>query len=320
MSIKELRSVGIVSLIGAANAGKSTLVNALVGHKVTIVSPKEQTTRQRIMGIKTTEQSQVVYVDTPGFSSRKYRGEMSKFLKHEVMESTQGVDVVVYVIDTRLALKHESEIQDIVYSIKKMFGINPSIENLPALFVLNKIDLVERGKLLPLISIIKDMLTEKIDASYTPEFLPVSAKNGNGVKELETLIISKLSEGELLFPEDMVMNQSDENFAAELIREKAFMCLNQELPYGIGVLCRSWEDTPELLTIHADVIVEKDSHKGIVLGSGGSMIERIGTMARRDLERIYAQKVMLKLFVRVEQHWTRTSQGLLNTGYLLSSR
>lgn len=314
----EYRKTGVVSLVGPANAGKSTLVNKLVGHKVSIVSPKVQTTRQRIMGIKTTEEAQIVYVDTPGFFSRKYRGEMSRFLKREAAGASEGVDVLMFVVDTKELLRGESKVKECISTLKG-FATNSEDDihtaRLPEIWVLNKIDLIDLEALLPLILSIQEELTKEFNANYHPEFIPVSATNGSGVKDLESNILKLLPEGDLMFPADTVMDQTDEMFASELIREKAFMYLHQELPYGLGVLCRSWEDTETMITIHADIIVEKDSQKVIVLGAGGSMLQRIGTLARQELEKIYGQKVLLKLFVRVERNWTRTSQGLIKTGY-----
>jgi GTPase len=312
------RKSGVVSLIGPANSGKSTLVNRLVGHKVSIVSPKVQTTRQRIMGIKTTDASQVVYVDTPGFFSRKYRGEMSRFLKREASGASEGVDAVLFVVDVRVLSGGEKGISECVTILKNSIAGEQSNVRLPEVWVLNKIDLVEVSVLLPLIASVSEALDAAFGAEYAPMFIPVSARNGSGVEELESEILKRLPEGPFMFPEDMVMEQSDEVFASELIREKAFLSLHQEIPYGLGVLCRSWEDSEKMITIHADIIVEKDSQKVIVLGTGGSMLEKIGTQARKELERLYGQKVLLKLFVRVERNWTRSPQGLIKTGYQLS--
>ncbi len=312
------RYTGIVSLIGPANAGKSTLVNKLVGHKVSIVSPKAQTTRQRILGIKTTEEAQVVYVDTPGFFSRKYRGEMSRFLKREASGACEGVDVLLFVVDVRTILNGEKVIEECINSLRGITSDEKYQVRPPDVWVLNKIDIVEVSSLLPLIATLQKALCTSFGEEYTPEFIPVSAKNGNGIADLESGIIKKLSKGALMFPEDMVMDQTDEMFASELIREKAFLFLHQEIPYGLGVLCRRWEDSDSMITIHVDIIVEKDSQKAIVLGAGGSMLQKIGTQARKELERIYGQKVLLKLFVRVEQNWTRSTQGLIKTGYQLS--
>jgi len=314
-TIAKDRKVGIISIIGPANAGKSTLVNALVGKKVSIVSSKVQTTRQKVLGIKTDEASQLVFVDTPGFFSRKYRGEMSRFLKREITNGTEGVDAIIFVLDARLASSRDDEASRMISYLEIPKDSNGGKNLAPAIFVLNKLDLIEKDALLPLIAKLTLILKERFGDDYQPSFIPVSAIKGHGLDALHKELLRLVPTGPLLFPEETLTDQTDESFAAEVIREKAFMCLNQELPYGLSVLCRGWEEADKVDTVHADIIVEKDSHKGMVLGKGGQMLERIGTLARKDLEKMYGQKIMLKLFVKVERDWTKTTQGLTKAGY-----
>ena len=310
-----MRKTGFVSLIGPSNSGKSTLVNALVGKKISIVTPKEQTTRQRILGIKTDKESQIAYIDTPGFFGGNYRGEMSSYLQSETSEGAKGVDVVLYCIDSSEIVRGgESATKRVLLPLKEKFSVKINSFDIDFI-VLNKIDLVEKSALLPAIDQLdKELAIIKENIKHI--FLPVSARTGDGLSNLREEIISRLTPGPELFPEDMITEQTDEFFASEIIREKAFLCLKQELPYGIGVLVRSWEDNSKYCLIQGDLIVEKDSHKGIILGKGGSMIERIGTLARQELERLYGVKIVLKLFVRIEKDWTRSKGGLMKAGYL----
>jgi len=187
-------------------------------------------------------------------------------------------------------------------------------EKTPDAIIINKIDKVERLKLLPLIKLISEHVNTLYDSSKI-EYLPISAKTLEGMPMLLEKLKSRCEQGPLMFPKDTVTVQSDEQFASEIIREKAFLFLKQELPYGVAVICRSWEGDDKFETIFADIIVEKDSHKGIVLGKGGKMIQDIGSAARKELERIYGSKFVLKLFVRVEEDWTRSIHGLRKTGY-----
>lgn len=312
------KHVGMLTLLGPANAGKSSLLNKLVGHKVSIVSPKVQTTRRKVLGIKTTSEAQIVYVDTPGYFSRKYRGEMLSFLKKEMSEASIGVDLILNVLDVRECLKNKTYIRDSIINLKKLtdaasYEANQFTDKI--LWVLNKIDAIDTKLLLPLISSLSLEISDITGEPFKGEFYPVSAKNSSGLKELEKNIISRLPIGLQLFPADMVMDQSDEDFVSEIIREKAFMSLHQEIPYGLAVVCREMRDTNSFLEIFADIIVEKDSQKAIVLGAGGSMIQKIGTASRIELEKIYGVKVVLKLFVRVEENWTKSVSGLIKSGY-----
>lgn len=307
--------VGVVSFIGLANAGKSTLVNALVGSKVSIVTNKAQTTRQRVLGIKTDEDSQLVFIDTPGFFTRTYRGEMAQFLKKEISEGVEGVDFLAVVIDAAAVINSPDKIMLLFSNLKNLQALKGlTSEKTPDAIIVNKIDKIDKRKLLPLIK----LLSEHVNSLYESkeiEYIPISAKTKEGLPLLLEKIKSKCEPGYLMYPQDMVSVQSDEQFAAEIIREKAFIYLKQELPYGVAVVCRGWQSGANLETVYADIIVDKESHKSIVLGKGGKMLQDIGSQARRDLERIYGSKFLLKLFVRVEEGWTRTVNGLQKTGY-----
>lgn len=311
--------VGIVSFIGLANAGKSTLVNALVGSKVSIVTKKAQTTRQRVLGIKTEADSQLVFIDTPGFFTRKYRGEMAQYLRHEITEGVEGVDYLGVVIDAEAMIRTPDNIRILFTNLKNLQSIKGlTSEKTPDAIIINKIDKIDQQKLLPLIKLISEHVNSLYQSGEV-EYIPISAKSKEGLTLLVEKIKAKCQSGPLIFPEEMVTLQSDEQFASEIIREKAFIYLKQELPYGVGVICRSWEGGDKFETVFADLVVEKDSHKSIVLGKSGKMIQDIGTAARKELERIYGSKFVLKLFVRVEEDWTRSEGGLRKIGYNFES-
>ena len=306
---ENLRS-GFIALVGPANAGKSTLLNALVGRKVSIVSPKEQTTRNRILGIKTTPEAQFVFLDTPGFLARRYRGELARYLNKVVSAAAEDVDVLLMVIDGARLLKD----QDVSLRIRAAVDER----KLPRLSVvaINKIDAFEQRQLLPMIAQLNEVFAGWTGPDGAPiEFLPISAKSGEGLEELERVIKDKLPLGPQYFPEQMVTDQPEPFLAAEIVREKLMLHLKEELPYHVAVQVERWQFEKDILHISAAVIVDKESQKGIVIGKGGSMLKNVGQEARLDLERVLGTRIFLELFVRVEEKWTMSARGLARAGY-----
>ena len=225
---------------------------------------------------------------------------MGQYLRKEIAEGVEGVDYIGVVVDAASVLKDPSSISKLFCNLKNIQSIKGlTEEKTPDAIILNKIDKIEKVKILSLIKLLSEHVNS-LYASDSIEYIPISAKQGDGLELLLKNIKSKCSEGHLMFPADTITLQSDEQFASEIVREKAFIYLKEELPYGMAVQCRSWESTDKYETIFADIIVEKDSHKGIVVGKSGQMLQEIGTAARKELERIYGNKFVLKLFVRVE--------------------
>jgi GTP-binding protein Era len=278
---------GFVSLIGRPNAGKSTLLNRLVGQKVAIVSDKPQTTRHRITGVRNVEGGQLVFIDTPGIHKPLHR--MNKRMVDSATSTLREVDVVVLVVDATLrpGAGDEYVLQLLARAAR------------PSVLALNKVDVIHKPKLLPLIE-------HYTKSGVFAAIVPISARSGSGVDALEREILAALPEGEALFPEDYLTDQTERTLAAELIREKVLVHTREELPYTTAVVIDRFEEpeTPGAITkIYASILVDHDSQKPIVLGRGGEMIKRIGTEARKDLEAMLDARVYLDLHVKVRQDW-----------------
>ena len=302
---------GFVCLAGPTNAGKSTLLNAIIGHKIAIATHKPQTTRNRILGIHTVPgRGQIVFVDTPGFHRPKHRlGErMNELARHTLQET----DLALLVVDVSLDGKRE----EAKLSKANRYALDTVLEaGLPAVAALNKVDQVHpKPRLLPLIQAYADKLK-------TSDIVPVSALKGAGLDGLVDLLFERLPTGPSLYPEDILSDQAERFLAAEIIREKAILATHQELPYSVAVEVEQWTEEPPkgkgqgLLRLAAVIHVERDSQKGIVIGKGGSRLKAIGTLAREDLEQVFATKVFLEIFVRVEKDWTSNPRGLDKFGY-----
>jgi GTPase len=275
---------GFVTIIGRANAGKSTLVNALVGRKVAIVSPQPQTTRARIQGIVNRENGQVVLVDTPGI--HRAAKALDRQMMQEVSEALDGVDIVSLIVDAT----REFEAAD-RYSLewlKKFSG--------PAYLLLNKIDRIKKDKLLPLI----DRWRGEHEFE---EIFPVSALRGEGLSELLESWIARLPESPAYFPADQYTDQPVRFLAAEVIREKAIALTREEVPHAVAVLVDDFEEGEKLLKIRATIYVEREGQKGIMIGRDGSMMKEIGTAARKELEEMLGAKIFLELHVKVQPNW-----------------
>jgi GTP-binding protein Era len=276
---------GFVSLVGRPNAGKSTLLNALVGAKVAIVSDKPQTTRNRITGVKNVPGvGQIVFVDTPGIHRPLHR--MNVRMVDSAIDTIREVDVLAFVVDASAKPgKGDRFVLDVVKKAR-----------IPVVLVLNKIDLVAKPRLLPLID------------GYRREhefkaIVPVSAPTGDGVDALEQALVANLPEGESLYPDDYVTDQPERVMAAEIVREKLLAHTRDELPFTTAVVVDRFEEGLKLLKLFVTILVEQQSHKPIVLGRRGEMIKRIGTEARQELERMFGTKVFLDLHVKVKADW-----------------
>ncbi|HHL40879.1 MAG TPA: GTPase Era [Deltaproteobacteria bacterium] len=289
---------GFISIIGRPNVGKSTLLNAVIGEKITIVSAKAQTTRNRIRGVKHLPHAQIIFVDTPGIHRRS--GTLNVFMVREALSAMTDVDGVIFMVDASAPVT-----DDDAFILGRLKKAGP-----PVVLVPNKIDRVEKPALLPLI--------ERYGALFPfREVVPVSALKGDGVEELVEVLVELLPEGPRYFPEDMTTDQPERFLAAEIVREKVFAFTHQEVPYSVAVVTESFSEDPErgLISIEAVINVERDSQKGIIIGRKGEMLKRIGTAARRELEGLLGAKVFLRLFVRVTKDWTRNVRALREFGY-----
>lgn len=286
---------GFVSIIGRPNAGKSTLLNALNGEKLAVVSDKPQTTRNTITAILTDKDKQIVFLDTPGL--HKPKTKLGEFMVKEAESSITAVDLVLFVIEPG----HDFDNEAIIENIKNI--------DEPVILIINKIDSFEKENLLEIIA----KYSEKMNFA---EIIPVSAKKGDGVKLVMDAIVSRLEEGPMYFPDDMITDQPEKQIASEMIREKALWCLDKEVPHGIAVEISSFKENEKgILEIGATIYCEKQSHKGIIIGKNGAMLKKIGSMARKDMERFFDGKVYLELWVKVKEGWRDSNYLLKNFGY-----
>ena len=292
--MSEFRS-GFIAIIGRPNVGKSTLMNAMVGEKVAIVSNRPQTTRNRIMGISTEENSQIVFLDTPGLHTPRTR--LGEYMMQTAKDALQGIDALIVMVDaTSVGKQDRAVVEDMSkHDVKKVI-------------VLNKIDLLEPQDLLALIA-------SFAEAGYD-DIIPVSARSGDGLKQLKELLVSYLPEGPQYFPSDAITDQPERIICGELIREKALYHLKEEVPHGIGVEMMSIKKLSDNLTeIHATLYCERPAHKGIILGKQGSMIKLIGQEARRDIETLLGTRVHRQLWVKVRENWRNRMDDLRTLGY-----
>jgi GTP-binding protein Era len=288
---------GTIALIGRPNVGKSTLLNQILGEKVAIVSPKPQTTRNRITGIRTTPSSQIVFLDTPGI--HQGHSLMNRRLLDTAMRTLDEVDGVLWLLDAHEKIKQDEE--RIAETIR---GVET-----PVLLLLNKIDLVSKGKLLPLMERCAQLVPGK-------EIVPISALSGDGVQLVLDMVEKWLPEGPPFFTEGEYTDQSERFLASEIIREKVFLLTREEIPYGVAVTIDEFTEKQEknLLVISATIHTERDSHKGILIGKRGAMLKEIGKQAREELERLLGCRVFLELFVRVDPGWTQDPHLLTEMG------
>ncbi len=281
---KEAFRSGFVAIVGRPNAGKSTLLNRLVGQKVAIVTSKPQTTRNRIQGIVTQPEGQIVFIDTPGLHSPD--SALGRQMMHEVAAALEGIDVLLLMVDASRTLPHADDL--LLERAKRFRG--------KTILALNKVDGLPKEKLLPLIEAFHQ-------AFEFAAIVPISALKGDGCPGLLEEILRLLPEGEHYFPEDQVTDQPERFLAAEIVREKAIQAMYHEVPYALAVKVEKFEELPKLLRIEATMNVERDSQKKILIGHKGEMLKKIGTQARKELETLFDKKIYLGLFVKVVPDW-----------------
>lgn len=287
---------GFVTLIGRPNVGKSTLMNYLIGQKIAITSNKPQTTRNRIQTVLTTEEGQVVFVDTPGI--HKAKNKLGEYMVNVAERTLNEVDVVMWLVEPTTFIGAGE--QHIASQLKKV--------QTPVILVINKIDSVKPEEVLASISAYKDLYE-------FAEIVPVSARNGNNTEELLKVIMKYLPYGSQFYDEDTVTDQPERQIVAEIIREKALHSLNEEIPHGIAVAIDQMKMRNKVMHIDATIICERDSHKGIIIGKQGNMLKKIGSTARFEIERMLECKVNLKLWVKVKKDWRDSEFLMKNFGY-----
>ena len=291
---------GLVAIVGRPNVGKSTLLNALVGQKISITSNKAQTTRHRITGIRTVGAAQFVFVDTPGFQV-KHTAALNRTLNRTVLSSLGDVDVVLFVVEAGRFGQADAKVLALLES--------EAIQGKPVLLVANKLDeMPRRHDVLP-------WLKQMQDRHVFAEFVPMSATRAADVERLLGIVKPYLPEQPWLYEEDALTDRSERFLASELIREKLFRLTGDELPYSCTVVIDKFEEEQNLRRIAATIVVERDAHKGMVIGEGGERLKRIGSEARQELERLWDAKVFLELWVKVRSGWADDEAHLRSYGY-----
>ena len=286
---------GFITIVGRPNVGKSTLMNALVGEKVAIVSNRPQTTRNRIMGVMTRQDCQIVFLDTPGIHHPRTR--LGEYMMQSVRDAMDGMDGMLVLVDATQVGEQDRRI------VAEM-----GEKKVPKVLALNKIDLMPKEKLLALMATFADCGYDAI--------IPISARDGDGLEELARALIASLPEGPQYFPEDMMTDQPERQICAEMIREKALLHLRDEVPHGIGVEMMAMnKENDDFMEIHATIYCERDAHKGIIIGKHGAMLQLIGSEARKDIEQLLGMHVNLKLWVKVRPDWRNRMADLRTLGY-----
>lgn len=292
-----MHKAGFVNIIGNPNVGKSTLMNKLVGERVSIITPKAQTTRHRIMGIVNTEDMQIVFSDTPGVLKPHYK--LQESMLNFSQSALSDADVLIYVTDVIETLDKNEEFLALVKA-----------QTIPLLLLINKIDLSNQEELDALVSKWKEELPHA-------EIIPVSAKSGFNLDYVLRRIQEQMPESEPYFDKDTLTDKPTRFFVNEIIREKIFLFYQKEIPYSTEVVVEEYKDTAKLVSIRAVIYVERESQKGIVIGHGGKALKKIGTESRRDIEAFLGKKVFLELYVKVETDWRSKENVLKNFGYRL---
>ena len=287
---------GFVTLIGRPNVGKSTLMNYLVGQKIAITSKKPQTTRNRIQTVLTTEEGQIIFVDTPGI--HKAKNKLGEYMVNVARQTLNEVDVILWLVEPTTFIGAGE--QHIIERLKKV--------NTPVILVINKIDSVKKEEILKAIAAYKDQME-------FAEIVPVSARSGENTGELLKTVMKYLPYGPQYYDEDTVTDQPERQIVAELIREKSIHCLEDEIPHGIAVTIESMKRKGKVTHIEATIICERDSHKGIIIGKQGNMLKKIGSTARYEIEKMLDCQVNLKLWVKVKKDWRDSEYLMKNFGY-----
>ncbi len=287
---------GFAAIVGMPNVGKSSLLNTIAGQKIAIVSDKPQTTRNKILAIYTTDDEQIIFTDTPGLHTP--HNKLGEFMMNEARQTIDDTDIILFMVDAT------RKIQDMERDIAKRLHDCGA----PCILVINKVDLVKKEKLLPLIA----------DYSGITSFeavVPISAKTGDGVDLLLNDIREYLTVGPKFYYDDMVTDQPERQIAAEIIREKLLWNLDKEVPHGIAIEIEKMKQKKDITEIHAVIYCEKASHKGIIIGKGGEMLKKVGSMARADMEKMLGTKVYLELWVRVKADWRNSKFLMKNFGF-----
>lgn len=293
----EINKCALITIAGRPNVGKSTLANTLVGEKIAIVTNKPQTTRNRIYAVVNKEDTQLVFVDTPGFHAP--RTKLGEYMVNVVRGSISGSDVILMMVEPVPSVGTQEK------ELIKYFEAS----GIPVILAINKVDSVKKEELLAVI------------AAYSAEYdfahiVPISAKTGDGVAELLKLLGDYAAEGPALFPEDMVTDQSDSQIIAELIREKMLRCLEHEIPHGTAVeVTRFSQRDNDVIDVEVNIYCEKASHKSIIIGKGGAMLKKIGELSRKDIERYMGNKVYLQTWVKVKENWRDRPAFLNDLGF-----
>ena len=289
---------GFIGIIGRPNVGKSTLLNNIIGEKIAITSHKPQTTRNRITGIKNIENGQLIFIDTPGI--HRATTPLNEFMVAAAKDAFRSADILLLVVEAAEGVHRDDQL--ILESLKNT--------GLPVILLINKIDLVRKKNILPVI----DQFQQSFSFS---EIIPISALTGDGLSALMEQIWKLLPEGPRYFPDDMMTDRTERFIAAEIIREKIILLTHQEIPYATAVVVDSFKEDEDknLLVIQATINVAKNSQKGILIGKKGSMLKEIGKRARQDMEKFFATRIYLELFVRVRKDWTHDAGMLREFGY-----
>lgn len=297
MSDQQSGRCGFCAIVGRPNVGKSTLLNRLIGQKLAITSHKPQTTRHSILGVKTTESAQIVYVDTPGIHKRGDHA-MNRYLNRTARSALSDVDLILFVVE---ALRWTDEDQAVLDALSRL--------DMPVLLVVNKIDTVKNKEaLLPYL----ESLAGKFDFTAV---IPLSARKGNNLEPLEKQVIACLPEGEHIFPDDQLTDRSERFFAAELVREQLTRRYAKEIPYALTVEIEKFEEEGNLYRIDALIWVERQGQKNIIIGAKGEALKEVGTQARKEMEKFFDKKVFLQLWVKVKKSWSSDEGALSRLGY-----
>lgn len=294
-TIKDFRS-GYVSIIGRPNVGKSTLLNAILGEKIAIVTPKPQTTRNKIVGIKSLPDAQIIFMDTPGI--HRPRHKLGEAMVKTAMEALNEVDIILFMVEPK---EPDGGDMAVINLIKKVRS--------PVLLIINKIDTVKKADILPVMDQYKTL-------SQFKEIIPVSAKKGDGISVLLKKICDYLPQGPLYYPDDLVTDQLERFMVSEIIREKIMELTVEELPYSAAVEVNNWTEREDgLVSVSCNIYVEREGQKAIIIGSKGEMLKSIGSAARVDIEKLLQTKVFLELWVKVRKNWRNDDQLLKELGY-----
>ena len=290
---------GFITIIGAPNAGKSTLMNYIVGQKVSVVSNRAQTTRNKIMGIYNGNNTQIIFIDTPGVTMPK--NKLGEYMVKVAYDSINEVEAILFIIDAQIGIKEKDEA--IIDRLKTAKA--------PVVAAINKTDLVSKLD-------VDNITARLVELGFVKNIVPISAMNGDGVDKLIKTLDGYLTIGPQYFPPDMVTDVPERFICAEMIREKMLMHLSDEIPHGVGVDIEKiapHEGKDDLIDVHAIIYCERDSHKGIIIGKGGSMLKKIGTESRKDIEWLMGSRVNLQLHIKVKNDWRNSGSMLKELGY-----